>query len=373
MQQQINKFDFTGQKIYVGCDVHKKSWSVSIMSENLLLKTFSQPPKPDILANYLMKNYPGAEYHTAYEAGFSGFWIHYTLQSYGFNSIVVNAADIPTTVKEVVMKEDSRDSLKIAKALRANLLNPIYIPSAATVDERSLVRARSTITKDLAMNKNRVKSFLNLHGIEIPSQFDYGSKSWSRNFITWLTNLEFKEKAAKDTLTNYIENCLQMKNSKLKVTRQIKELSKTEKYLENMFLLLTVPGVGLITAMELLTELETISRFPSVDRLFSYIGFVPSTHSSGEKERTGNITPRGHSILRSALIESAWVAVSRDPALTKKYEQLLQKMTGKRAIIRIAKKLTGLPGGRQAGYILFSKTKSHTKWEKFDNQWVHKK
>ena len=89
METQSNKLDFTGQNIYVGFDAHKKNWRVSIMSEHLSHKTFSQPPKPDILHEYLVKNFPGANYYSAYEAGFCGFWIHNKLQSLGINSIVV--------------------------------------------------------------------------------------------------------------------------------------------------------------------------------------------------------------------------------------------------------------------------------------------
>ena len=339
MQTQSNKLDFTGQKIYVGCDVHKKSWSVSIMSENLFLKTFSQPAKPEALVNYLFKNYPGAEYYSAYEAGFSGFWIHHKLISYGINSIVVNAADIPTTGKEFVMKEDARDSLKIAKALRGNLLKSIHVPSPATIDERGLVRSRCTATKELARNKNRVKSFLNLHGIEIPENFKSGSITWAKNFIEWLKSIEFETSYAKETLNNQIENCIAIKNSKLKITRQIFALSKTEKYQENVALLRTVPGIGITTSMQLLVELESVNRFKNLDKFLSFIGFIPATHSSGEKDRTGRITPRGHGILRSALVESAWIAIRRDPALIIKYEQLMKQMNSQRAIVRIAKKL----------------------------------
>lgn len=329
--------DFSGQKIFVGFDVHKKNWVVSVMSESLLLKKFSQPPKPELLVNYLHRNYPGAEYYTAYEAGFSGFWIHYELEKAGIHSMVVNAADIPTTSKESLMKEDKRDSLKIAQALRGNLLHPIHIPDPETVDDRILVRSRNAITRDMCVYKNRVKSLLNLRGIEIPAQLEHGSKSWSKNFISWLRSLTL-DSTIKATLEAYIENCLHLKASKLRITRQISELSKTEKYDSRVKLLRSAPGIGLITSMELLTEIESINRFKTVDRFQSFIGFVPSTFSSGERERTGRMTPRGHGFLRSAMIESAWTAVRHDPALTKKYEELKRRMSGNHAIIRIAKK-----------------------------------
>lgn len=75
MIQEVTKGkDFTGEKIYVGIDVHCKSWSVSIYSEEFELRTFSQPPDVKKLSSYLQEHYPDADYHLAYEAGvgFSG-------------------------------------------------------------------------------------------------------------------------------------------------------------------------------------------------------------------------------------------------------------------------------------------------------------
>ena len=98
---QVNqKIDFSEDSIYVGIDVHKKQWSVFIMSDYKEHKGFVQPPDPGVLASYLKKNFPKATYYSTYEAGFSGFWIHEALKKEGINNIVVNPADVPTTDKE---------------------------------------------------------------------------------------------------------------------------------------------------------------------------------------------------------------------------------------------------------------------------------
>ncbi len=77
--------------------------------------------------------------------------------------------------------------------------------------------------------------------------------------------------------------------------------------------------------MIILTELETINRFRNIDKMCGYIGLVPSTKSSGEKERTGDITPRGHNVLRTALIESSWTAIRNDPSLMKSYLSYIKR------------------------------------------------
>ena len=339
MQTRRNELDFKGQNIYVGFDVHSKNWRVTIMTEKLTHKTFSQPPKPEILYQYLAKNFPGGIYHSAYEAGFCGYWIHNSLKELGVNSIVVNPADIPTTNKEKVQKEDARDSRKIAKTLRSGDLKPIHVPSLKTLEDRCLVRMRSTLVKDLVRNKNRIKSFLYFHGIDIAESFKKTQTHWSRPFMMWLDDLEMQNKSGKEALQAITTSSKNLRELVLQVTGQIRELSKTESYKEQVILLRSVPGIGLLTAMKILTEFEMITRFEDIDKLCSFIGLVPSTSSSGDKDVIGDITPRGHSVLRSAIIESAWVAVRIDPALTQSYHEYCKRMEPTKAIIRIAKKL----------------------------------
>jgi len=339
MQTQSNKIDFNGQNIYVGFDVHLKSWTVTVMTEKLTHKTFSQPPKPEALYHYLIRTFPGGTYHSAYEAGFSGYWIHNKLTKFGVDSMVVNPADIPTTGKEIVMKDDTRDSIKIARSLRNGDLKPIYVPSLPTLEDRGLVRTRATLVKDLTRYKNRIKSFLYFHGIELPEAFNKPKTYWSNRFNKWLEDVEMTESSGKASLNVLLEQSKQLRASILQVTRQIRELAKSDRYKMQQELLRSIPGIGLLTAMIILTEIETINRFNSIDQLCGFIGLVPSTNTSGDHEIVGDITPRGHSVLRTAIIESAWMAARLDPALNKCYHDYCKRMEPNKAIIRIAKKL----------------------------------
>jgi len=339
MQTQSNKIDFKGHSIYVGFDVHLKSWTVTVMTERLSHKTFSLPPKPEALSHYLVKNFPGGTYYSAYEAGFCGYWIHNQLVELGIHSMVVNPADIPTTGKEKVMKTDPRDSKKIARSLRNGDLRPIHVPSLTTLEHRGLVRMRATLVKDLTRYKNRVKSFLYFHGIHYPETFHQPGTHWSRRFIKWIEDLEFSDATSKAALTTLLEHINLLRETVLKTTRQIRELAKTDCYNKQTTMLCSIPGIGLITAMIILTEIETINRFANIDQLCGFIGLIPSTKSSGDKEVIGDITPRGHSILRNAIIESAWVSARHDPALSKSYHDYCRRMQPNKAIIRIARKV----------------------------------
>lgn len=158
--------DFSGQNIYVGMDVHHKSWKVHIYSDEFELKSMSQEPGVDQLNNYLQTHYPGANYLLAYEAGFCGFWIQRLFTAKGINCKVIHAADVPTSGKEQLRKTDKVDSKKIAKGLKNGDLNFVYVPDIELELDRQLLRSRDNLTKDSTRIKNRVKATLKLHGIE---------------------------------------------------------------------------------------------------------------------------------------------------------------------------------------------------------------
>ena len=163
-----------------------KSWSVTVLSETSVLKKFSQHPSPEALYGFLTRSYPGAEYHSVYEAGFCGFWIHERLTALGIDNIVVNPADVPTKSSEKLRKTDTVDSGKLARSLRANELKGIYTPDSVSLEMRSLIRLKNSITKDTTRQKNRLKSQLWYLGIKIPQEFLTPLSNWSKRFFAWL-------------------------------------------------------------------------------------------------------------------------------------------------------------------------------------------
>jgi transposase len=348
MQKQIHQLNFVGQNIYVGTvaercrsiDVHLKSWTVCIMTERLEHKKFTQPPQAEVLHQYLSRNFPGGIYHSVYESGFSGFVAHRQLAGLGIRSMVTNAADVPTGQKEKLQKDDAVDSRKLARSLRSGDLSGIYVPSASTLEERVLVRMRATLIKDMTRFKQRVKSFLYFFGISYPERFSKSSSHWSKRFLKWLKEeVTLSENSGRQTLGTLIQEVEDQRKLLLSVTRQIKELSQTTKYASNFKLLQSVPGIGLITAMHLLTEIENIERFADTDRFAAFVGLVPGRHDSGEVKNNSEMIFRGQSILKKCVVESSWVAARHDPALSLAYNKYAGRMEPNKAIIRIARKL----------------------------------
>jgi len=335
--KQDNKLDFTGQQIYVGMDVHKKSWSISIYTDQFEHKTFSQPPNTEVLVNYLKRNFPGAAYKTAYEAGFCGFWIHDKLQEQGVECLVVNPADVPTKDKERATKTDPVDCRKLARTLRSGELDGIYVPSRVKAEDRSLLRTRQSMVKKQTRCKNQIRSILCFYGILIPEELT--SSHWSKRFINWIESIRMERTSGNFALKVHLAELLHHRKTIVELNRAVRALAKTDDYRVNVALLKTVPGVSTLTAMLLLTELYDIARFKTIDTLCSYVGLIPNTDSSGEKDNKTGMTNRRNAQLRAAIIESAWTAVRKDPALMMAFNELCKQMTKTKAIIRIARKL----------------------------------
>lgn len=339
MQSKVKELSFKGVDIYVGLDVHHKNWTVSIMVGNIMQKTFSQNASSAVLAKYLKQKYPEGNYHSVYEAGFCGFSIHRELEKNGIRNIIVNPADIPTTDKDKRQKEDKRDSRKLARSLSNKDLEGIYIMSISGEELRSLVRYRKTLVKEIVRTKNRIKAMLKQKGIQIPQTLDRASTHWSSPFTKWLKELKMETAQGSLVLQDSIDTAEYLRKKLLKINREFRQLAKDSAYSRLISLLRSIPGIGLISSLTILSEIETIGRFSNLDKLCSYVGIIPTTHSSGEHDRVGKITRRSNKPLRTVLVESAWVAIRTDPELILRYIELKKRMAANKAIIRIAKKL----------------------------------
>ena len=329
---------FENQKVYVGLDVHKRSWNAAVYVEDQFIRNVHQPPQPQALHHYLVHTYPGASYSCAYECGKFGYWIQREFEQLGIDCLVVNPADIPSTHKDEVYKTDKRDARGIGDALSKGQLKGVYVPCEEQEADRHLVRQRKKIWRDLVRCKNRIKGFLDYTGIEVPPQYD--NANWSKNFMSWLLKLEFKHSSNRVTLTYMLTEMELLRKELLSISNAIRKLMRSKKYNRLYYLLRSVTGIGPLTAAGLLTEIGNMNRFKNFYHLNSFIGLMPMEHSSGERELKGRITVRKHRQLRSDLVECAWTAKRTDPALALYYSQQIKRgKNGKAAIVKVARKL----------------------------------
>src|SRR5574337_1617971 len=138
--------NYTSKKVYLGIDVHKKTYAVTAICDGTILKKATITASPEGLVTFCKKFFPGALIESAYEAGFSGFHLHRVLEKNGIKNIVIHAAGIEIAVGDKV-KTDKRDALKIATQLEANRLKGIHVPSEEREEKRALTRIRDTVVE----------------------------------------------------------------------------------------------------------------------------------------------------------------------------------------------------------------------------------
>lgn len=331
-----NSPDFKGQNFYVGLDVHKKSWVVTVRSLNKQVAHFTQPPCAETLVRTLQRKFPGGSFVSAYEAGFCGTTHHELLCKLGFKNIVVHAADVPSTDKQKKNKTDVHDSRSIAYNLEKDELEGIHILTREQQELRSLFRLREGIVKDVTRANNRLKSFLFYHGIEVPEAITK-TEFISKRVFNWLGNIELTSDAGGLCLKKHTETLQYQRTQLFKVTKLLHR-EVQNKHKDAYARLLSVPGIGAITAMGLLAEIADFTRFKDTRQFSSYLGLTPWDDSSGETIRTKGIQPRCNTHLRPLIVEASWIAIRKSPELFKYYSKHAVK-SNKHAIIKVAHKL----------------------------------
>jgi transposase len=234
------------------------------------------------------------------------------------------------------VKTDKRDSRKLAKLLEGNLLKEVYVLTEEERMQRELLRTRHQLVGHRSDVARQIKSKLLFHGISSP----FPSKHrWTLKYVQWLKSLSFSSLYLKESLEVLVDLYEYLTRQLTRINRKVVELSRTDKYRGRAELLRTAPGVGLLTGMEILVELQDMGRFRSSEEIASYMGLTPSEYSTGEHIRQGRITRSGNWRVRNALIESSWILIRRDPWMRMIYMRLKSRKGAKRAIIAIARKL----------------------------------
>lgn len=331
---QERKILAIGREVYIGIDVHKESWHLTVRTEGEEIFNGRMASSYQALKKFL-ERFEGSKIKVAYEAGPCGFWLYDKLTVEGIETIVTPPSLIPVESGNKV-KTDRRDSRKLAKLLESNILKRVHVLSEQERAERELVRTRRQLVEHCSDVARQIKSKLLFHGINSPVG---GSMKWTKGYIKWLKDLVCKEEWLKVSLMSLIELFEYLTAQIKKISKEVVVLSQKDNYRGRVTLLRSVPGIGILNAMEILVELQNVERFKSSGELASYIGLTPSEYSTGQHIRQGRITRCGNKRVRTALVESSWILIGKDSYMQLKYRKLKNTKGGKKAIVAIARNL----------------------------------
>lgn len=289
---------------FIGMDVHKNSIEIALAQKgrNGEVRNYG---KIDNSLNALDKVVrklvsKGAPLHFVYEAGPCGYEIYRHLTAKGYDCAVIAPSRIPKRSGDRI-KNDRRDACTLARLDRAGELTPVYVPLAEDEAIRDLTRAREDAKTDEKKSRQRLLSFL------LRSGFRYTGKStWSKAHMFWLSGIKMQHPGQQIVLQEYIDAINECSLRVNRLTDQIRQLLPQSRMFPVVKALQALRGVSLIVAATTVAEVGDLTRFENPSELMSYLGLVPSEHSTGEKTRRGSITKTGNGHVRRVLLEAAW-------------------------------------------------------------------
>ena len=289
---------------YVGLDVHKNSIAVAFADEGRdgEVRPYGTVggdlSSLDRVVRKLVSR--GREPRFVYEAGPCGYKIYRHLRQHKFECMVAAPSLIPKKSGDRI-KNDRRDAMMLARLYRAGELSPVNVPSSEDEAMRDLSRAREDAKKAERKARQQLGAFLLRHGLI------YSGKShWSLAHWRWISDIKMEHAAQQFTLQEYVDAVRSSAERVERITEQIRLLVGQWRLGPVVEALQALRGVSLVVAVTVVAELGDLSRFDNPRQVMSYLGIIPSEHSSGESTKRGGITKTGNGHARQMLTEAAW-------------------------------------------------------------------
>jgi transposase len=267
-------------------------------------------------------------------------WIHDVCQAEGCQVLVCNPAQEAWKWKNVKRKTDRDDALKLAKLAALDQLVAVHVPCQQQREYRRLVKYRKVVLGRINRVQNNIRAIFAQRGMSMAR----GQKAWARERLAEIA--QHRKSLADCRLDELWRGELDLELSELErlgeqqheIQKKLRALAKKD---ERVQLLQTIPGVGRKTAEVVVAYLDDPHRFQNARQVSSYAGLVPRRYQSGEMDRQGRISKRGPRLLRSSLVEAAWLMLRYNPWAKSVYDRLCRrhKTRKKKAIVAVARKL----------------------------------
>lgn len=290
--------------LFVGLDVHAETIAVAVAEPGGEVRSHGIiPNRVESVRKLIRKLGPAPSLRVCYEAGPTGYVLYWQLAQMGVACEVIAPSLVPTKAGDRV-KTNRRDAEKLARCYRAGELTAVWVPDAAHEALRDLVRAREAAKKDQLKARHRLGKFLLRHG-----RRPEGIKAWTKQYLEWIkSHVRFDQPALEATLSDYVEEVDHVAARIVKLEKAIDEAVQEApaEIRAVVEALQALRGVAQTTAATIVSELGSLSRFPSPRQLMGYSGLVGCEHTSGNRVQRGGITKTGNSHLRRAVVEAAW-------------------------------------------------------------------
>jgi transposase len=321
--------------VHVGLDLSRRRVDVCVISgDGELLGQFRSPIDQDGLFGLIRRlGVFGQRVRAVIESMNGARYVHDELVGYGWEVLIADAQRVKG-LAPLACKTDKVDARVLAELSFRDLVPAIWLPTPGIRAERELSRYRLHLVKHRTILKNRIHSTLIAFGYQFPVSKVFGTAGRQL-----LAELEIPQpwRAHTDATIELIGD-LDLRIGEL--GRELANSGADHRYVP---LLLTVPGIGWITAFTIAAEIGDISRFSSPTKLVGYTGLCPRVYQSGNSERRGPLSKHGPRYLRWGLMQAA-IHASSHPLYRERYQRTKRRVGPQRgakvAQIDLARRLT---------------------------------
>ncbi len=299
---------------WVGLDAHARESTFAIFDQGTgELTTRRVVGRPHELLAWLRAVARPAR--MVYEAGPTGYGLARRARGEGIELGVCAPSKTERPPADRV-KTDKRDAIRLARLLAAGELTLVRIPSVEREQLRDLVRCREDIRVDLMRARHRIGGFLLRREI----YWEGPGEAWSRKHRSWLTSVQFSDQASQATLADYLHAHDVLIARRDQVEADLSKLALSAPCAPAVARLRCLRGIDTLSALGLCAEIGEWDRFDHPDQLASYLGIVPSEHTTGAQRRLGSITKAGSTHARRLLVEASY-HYRRGPAVGEALER----------------------------------------------------
>ena len=273
---------------FLGLEVHAETIAVAIAEPDGEVRGLGTiANRAESIRKLVNKLGPVDRLKACHEAGQTGYVLYWQLAELGVACEVIAPTLVPMKAGDRV-KTDRRDAERLARSYRSGDLTAVWVPDEGSEALRDLVRAREAAKQDQLRARHRLSKFL----LRMGQRPAAGMKAWTAPYMAWVRQVHFTQVAREATMLDYLHEVDHMGERVKRLEQSITEAVKpaTPAVQEVVKGLQALRGIAEISAVTIMAELGSITRFDTPRQLMGYSGAVPSENSSGKRKQRGSIT-----------------------------------------------------------------------------------
>lgn len=316
---------------YIGLDVSLKETAIAVRQDGKRIWRGKCPSDPKLLAAVIGKRAPDAK-RVVFETGPLSVWFYHALRAEGVPAICIDARHAKAALDMAANKTDANDADGLAQLAEVGFYREVRVKDFDAMLTRTLVGARTQLIKISTELSNQIRGLMKTFGLIVP-------KGAGQVFEAHVRGLLADNDALARIILPLLEAWRSVRGRAAELDRQLVAAARESAPCR---LLMSIPGVGAVTATSFTAAVEDPDNFKSSRSVGAWVGLTTRRHQSGEVDYDGHISRRGDNHLRGLLYEAATVILTRtmaDSALRTWGLKLREKLGFKRAAVAVARKL----------------------------------